>query len=353
MAKPSIPMEYCASSNTANMVPLNNIWQSDGRCFNSCTDLRFALAIVQGKNCWCSNLVPNPADEKPLTDCQDPCPGYPDDHCGGKGVFGYMLVAGFTPTGTAPGPSATKPPSSSSVPSSSTVTSTTLSSSSSSASSSTTTTTTTTTSSSSKTSSSSARPIVETVTVGGTVRTVTATPDPEPTSTSTNDPAPVPTESKGLAAGAIAGIVIGVIGGLAILAAFLWLLFAKRRKRQRLDEADVASNGAGAPMRGGGGGGGGRGSGSPPGMAAATPKSTETAQSRYPLGQVPPGWDAAKRRSHLMPIDPRLDPFAKGIYADQNHSRESFNSLQDNHDYSRRVHEPTRVLRATNPDPDV
>lgn len=61
-----------------------------------------------------------------------------------------------------------------------------------------------------------------------------------------------------------------------------------------------------------------------------------------------------------MPVDPRLDPFAKGIYGaggsgaggDPNRSRESFNSLQDNHDYSRRVHEPARVLRAMNPDPD-
>jgi hypothetical protein len=54
-----------------------------------------------------------------------------------------------------------------------------------------------------------------------------------------------------------------------------------------------------------------------------------------------------------MPVDPRLDPFAAGIYpGDQNRSRESFNSLQDNQDYSRRVHQAPRILRATNPDPD-
>jgi cell wall integrity and stress response component len=135
-----------------------------------------------------------------------------------------------------------------------------------------------------------------------------------------------------------------VIGGLAVLAAFIWLWLAKRRKQRQLDDGDAASGGFGAPIRGGSGL-------SSPGMTS-TPKTGELVQSRYPLGQVPPGWDAAKRRSHLMPVDPRLDPFAKGIYADQNRSRESFNSLQDNQDYSRRVHEPTRVLRATNPDPD-
>lgn len=62
----------------------------------------------------------------------------------------------------------------------------------------------------------------------------------------------------------------------------------------------------------------------------------------------------SKRRSQLMPVDPRLDPFAKGIYArDQNKSHESISSLQDNQDYSRRIQDPPRVLRAVNPDPDV
>ena len=60
------------------------------------------------KDCWCSNLAPNKADQKPITDCQYPCPGYPSDYCGGDGVFGYMEVAGAKPSGTAAaGPSGT------------------------------------------------------------------------------------------------------------------------------------------------------------------------------------------------------------------------------------------------------
>jgi len=297
---PSVPQAYCATVNTADMVPLFYNWQSDGRCYGNCTDLKYALAIVQNKNCWCSNLVPNKADQKPLSDCQSSCPGYPSDYCGGDEVFGYMFAGGGSPTGTAPpGGSATKEPSS------------------------------TTSDAASK------PPAVTTITVGGNVRTVTAPTDP----TATNDAALVEDKDAGLQAGAIAGIVIGVVGGLAVLAACIWFCFVKRRREH--DGADLGSPG--------------RGGGSPGRMA--TPKSGEMSESRYGGAPGGPGaatWDSQnKRRSHLMPVDPRLDPFATGIYpGDQNRSRESFNSLQDNQDYSRRVHHPPRVLRAMNPDPD-
>jgi cell wall integrity and stress response component len=52
-----------------------------------------------------------------------------------------------------------------------------------------------------------------------------------------------------------------------------------------------------------------------------------------------------------MPVDPRAD--FKNIYSQQgNLSQHSFDSLQDNQDYSRAVHEPKKVLRVNNPDPD-
>lgn len=176
-----------------------------------------------------------------------------------------------------------------------------------------------------------------TIIVGGTVRTVTATPAPS----DPNDEAQIRNQSSGLQGGAVAGIVVGIVGGLAVIAAFLWLWFSRRRRRE-VDEV----KGLGDPIGGG----------SSP-RTLATPKTSEINENRFTPGSTGPAaaaWDTSnKRRSHLMPIDPRLDPFAKGIYtSDQNRSRESFNSLQDNHDYSRRVHEAPRVLRATNPDPD-
>ena len=81
-------------------------------------------------------------------------------------------------------------------------------------------------------------------------------------------------------------------------------------------------------------------------------------ENRYVMGSdgqsMADTWENGKRRSTLMPVDPRLDPFARGIYNNTQNSRshESVGSFQDNQDYSRRVHEPTKVLRATNPDPE-
>jgi cell wall integrity and stress response component len=62
--------------------------------------------------------------------------------------------------------------------------------------------------------------------------------------------------------------------------------------------------------------------------------------------QDPPG----SRKSRLMPVDPRLDPFAPVYQRGENKSRESVNTLRDDHDYSRRVHQQGPILRATNPD---
>jgi len=141
--------------------------------------------------------------------------------------------------------------------------------------------------------------------------------------------------SKGLSGGAIAGIVIGVVGGVCLLLAMGWLLFAKRR-RNRLSSDEKFGFGTST---------GGTGAGSPGRLATPHTGDFSGASSAH-------GWTDSHRRSRMMAVDPRLDPFAKGIYmGDPNGSRESFGSLQDNHDYSRRVAQPPRVLRATNPDP--
>lgn len=98
---------------TVRANPVRSNYQSDGRCFDNCTTLSYALAIVQDKSCWCSNLIPNQADQKDIGNCKASCPGYPSDYCGGDGTFGYMEVIGFTPTGTAAAGATTKAPSSS------------------------------------------------------------------------------------------------------------------------------------------------------------------------------------------------------------------------------------------------
>ncbi|KAK0668706.1 hypothetical protein QBC41DRAFT_119079 [Cercophora samala] len=284
-ATPSIQMEYCARVNTgAKFDPFVSEFQSMGRCKINCTDIDYSFAIVLEKRCWCSNVVPNEADQNSLSDCTYPCPGYPDDICGGKGVWGYLEIPQNKPTATAPPgifttsrqPSKTASPDQAVTSDGSTV---------------------------------------ETVTVGGVVKTVTAAL-PQATGGT------VPSSSNGLQAGAVAGIAVGIIGGLSVLGLFVWLLWKKRRQEEQ--------QGFVSPMRGG----------SASGMASIGSKAPH-------VTEQPLSWEA-KRRSQLMPIDPRLDPF---YVRDPNRSRDSINSLQDNHDYSRRLDAP-RVLRATNPDPD-
>lgn len=92
------------------------------------------------------------------------------------------------------------------------------------------------------------------------------------------------------------------------------------------------------------------------------PQRTMSENSRYMLAtdgrQVVEGYDESttpgsgtSRLSRLLPVDPRLDPFAP-VYlrGDASKSRESVRTIQDNHDYSRRVHQQAPILRATNPD---
>jgi cell wall integrity and stress response component len=179
-----------------------------------------------------------------------------------------------------------------------------------------------------------------TVTLDGTVKTVTITPTSVPNSPSSSDISA--DHGGGLSTGAAVGIAIVVFAVVAAIIAALACLYIRRRRKQRAeDEVDAAN----VPSQ----------RASSAGMTGTT-KAGEMSENRY--GSASDGvqaWDDGaqrKRRSHLMPVDPRMDAFNKGIYnRAENKSHESFNSLRDDQDYSRRVHEPSRVLRMTNPDP--
>lgn len=64
---------------------------SDGLCHNTC-DGKSAFAIVQGSKCWCSDYVPDDSTQTDTSDCNQSCPGFPDDTCGGDGVWGYIAL---------------------------------------------------------------------------------------------------------------------------------------------------------------------------------------------------------------------------------------------------------------------
>lgn len=77
---------------------VTNIYQSNGACQQECA-ASYAFAIVQYQQCWCSNYAP--ADQLDVSECSQPCPGYPDESCGDKdnGLYGYIKL-NLSPSGT-------------------------------------------------------------------------------------------------------------------------------------------------------------------------------------------------------------------------------------------------------------
>ncbi|KZL86199.1 er membrane protein [Colletotrichum incanum] len=295
----------CSSQNTASTSANLSTWQTNGLCQDFCRDKNYAFAIVQWQSCWCSDVAPAPSTEAEISDkCNDICPGYDVERCGSRpNYYGYLALA-KTPTSTAgSGGDST----SSQAPPSTTATS----------------------------SSSRPRTSVQTVTADGTVRTVTVTPTATGTEGATGASELTPSgqpSSSGPSTGTVVGIVVGVIGSVVALAGLGLFLFFRRRK-QRQDENEKydepSHRGSSAGM-----------SGSP-----RNPEMVVTVDG----GRWDPDATSEQRRSRLLAHDPRLDPLPRGLYV-RNKSAESINTLRDDQDYSRKVHQP--VLRATNPDPE-
>ncbi|PYH48744.1 WSC domain-containing protein [Aspergillus saccharolyticus JOP 1030-1] len=207
----SSSITYCSSVNTGSSQAANeSTFQSNGLCEDHCST--YAFGILQGYDCWCSNIAPNSATNVNNSKCSQDCPGYPDDSCGSttKGLYAYVEVVGNQPSGTA------------------TVSSTSTTSTSSS---STTTSEATTTTGQTVSTETNAGGAVKTVFVGGGQATATSS------STSTSSKS---TSSSGMNAGTIAGIVVGSIGGaLAIIALIFVLFFAKRKQRASSPDPSV------------------------------------------------------------------------------------------------------------------
>ncbi|KAJ5795119.1 Carbohydrate-binding WSC subgroup [Penicillium paradoxum] len=296
----SSELAFCASDNTgASFKAVTDTFQSNGACIVSCA--QYAFGVLQGKKCWCTNVAPSKGSQAETSDCDASCPGYPDDSCGsaGKGVFAYLDIGGHDVTSTAGGSTSSTSTSSSSSSSSSSTSSTT---------------------SNESTTTAPVRPIVETQTnSGGQVKTITVEGSrvtADPGSSSGSGSASEKTDSSDsskLSGGSIAGIVIGVIGGLALVGALIFLVFVYRKRARAAspipsqDMTDRTSRGSSF-------------------MGGFLPRGN---------GDGVPGRSGTTFTDRRMKTNTVLYP---------NGARDSSISLQDNEDYSR------PVLRLTNPD---
>lgn len=121
---------------------------------------------------------------------------------------------------------------------------------------------------------------------------------------------------------------MGVVGGVAAAAVAGFFLIRRRRARDNV-------NGHFDPRNS---------------NSTAFTDMKDTSGIATPGAAMLAGNQAGNRGSRLLPADPRMDPYSDGLYV-RTKSHESVNTLRDEQDYSRRVHQP-RVLRATNPDPE-
>lgn len=71
------------------MLTGENIYQTLGLCNDHCQG-KFAYAVLQYQECWCSN--DKPSEMVDVEDCNQTCPGYPDQKCGNKGAGLYAYV---------------------------------------------------------------------------------------------------------------------------------------------------------------------------------------------------------------------------------------------------------------------
>ncbi|KAK6085488.1 hypothetical protein SCUP515_00595 [Seiridium cupressi] len=306
----SIAMTYCASLLTADSGSANSsTYQSDGLCYDFCGS-DYAFAIVQEKNCWCSNYAPASSLQVDTSECNSACPGYPADTCGGSGLYGYMQLS-KSPLGTQGADTTTA------AAATTTTQATTKES---------TPTSTADPSTADPTSSAAPTTFVSTITQGGSVtfQTVTVIPTVAGSSETSASAANVSTGQKGLSTGAAVGTAVGVLGFVVIIIAagfFFWFRRKRRAEGGTMLEHQDSFRGSSAGMMG-------------------TPR-TEMASVWEGESQ-----SVGRRSSRLMPHDPRMDPYAMNIYGRfDNKSHESINTLRDDQDYSR------RVLRTTNPDP--
>ncbi|PGH36614.1 hypothetical protein GX50_00473 [[Emmonsia] crescens] len=292
----ALSFDYCSSTNTgASFESVFSTFQSNGACHDTCVK-KYAVAILQGKLCWCSNDIPGGTISPSA--CDESCPGYPSDRCGNseEGLFAYVLLK--KPSRTIG--QITQTPVSATSQTAITVTVTDSQGE-------------MVTSSSTETSTSTDSTTKGNPTDPGTIVTHTVSPGAGQTDGA------IPTEGdSSISGGAIAGIVIGTLLAVGlIISAVLWL-FCIRRRREKDMKDDMHDYDRPVP--------------SP--SFQSTIQSPGMTYQRGPTMNAAMGTNDRNRLSVPGFTDSRMKKDAV-IYPNGN--RHSNVSLQDNQDYSRPV----------------
>jgi len=278
----SMVAQGCFSSSQ----PLTNqgdaTYQSSANCETTCTNMnKPVLGLSNGNLCWCGDMLPAADSQVSDSKCNTPCQGYPQESCGGGQKYWTVWLTGLDSNvpsfggGSSGGDTSSQAVSSSpSTPSSPPTSSP-------------------TTTAITDTRTTHARPTVVTSVAPGTTVVITHAPE----STSSSSATPQPNSGGGTnVAGIAAGVVVGVLAAIAIVAGIFFFL---RHRRKQTAEDEYKRSQVSDFMRGG--------------------------------ERKPP------QTGYSQMSDSRLDPEA-------GNRRDSQGSIRDDQDYSR------RILRVANPD---
>ncbi|PYI06996.1 hypothetical protein BO78DRAFT_396762 [Aspergillus sclerotiicarbonarius CBS 121057] len=79
--------EYACMTSTGDMKNLgSSTYNSPGMCQTLCEKQDGYFFALQGESCWCGSEPP-PFDSMNGATCDEDCPGYPEDTCGGSDTY--------------------------------------------------------------------------------------------------------------------------------------------------------------------------------------------------------------------------------------------------------------------------
>lgn len=121
----ALSLSRCSSTNLGGE-KTSSEFMSNGLCRDTCSKDGYAVAVLSGNDCYCTNDVP--ADTTDMSNCEIGCPGYKDqENCAGDGYFGYLIIG--QPSATVGGETSTSKSTQSSTSTSTSTSSTSTSSS--------------------------------------------------------------------------------------------------------------------------------------------------------------------------------------------------------------------------------
>ncbi|KAJ9256788.1 hypothetical protein DTO207G8_2391 [Paecilomyces variotii] len=85
--------EGCYSSSEPLKDQGSYTFQSTGYCQKLCANKGFSvMALTQGSNCLCGNVLPPTSAKTDSSNCNTPCDGWPAAMCGGDNTFSVFLT---------------------------------------------------------------------------------------------------------------------------------------------------------------------------------------------------------------------------------------------------------------------